>query len=86
MRDFNAHRKHDRRAGDFQSAGGNAYSGSGGTVDGGDVINTADSNDDTITNTDSSECCMQINRKRILCGIGSIHSYESACTNTYCTI
>lgn len=43
--------KHDRRVEDYRTAGGNAYSGGSGTVSGGDVINDADRNDNTITNT-----------------------------------
>ena len=49
------HRKHHRRVEDYRTAGGNAYSGSAGTVSGGDVINDAESNDDAITNTGASE-------------------------------
>ncbi len=48
-------RKLDRRVEDYRTSGGNSYSGSSGTVSGGDVINQAGSDDDTITNTDSSE-------------------------------
>lgn len=53
--DRHAHHKQERRVEDYRAAGGNSYSGSSGTVSGGDVINQAGSNDNTITNTDSSK-------------------------------
>lgn len=46
--------KHDRRADDFQTAGGDAYSGATGDVSGGDSLNDASNEDNEITNTDSS--------------------------------
>lgn len=50
------HNKHERRDEDFRTAGGNAYSGVSGDVSGGNQVNEADNDDDTITNADSSEC------------------------------
>lgn len=47
--------KHDRRVDDYQTSGGNAYSGASGAVSGGNVINEASSDDDTITNTGASK-------------------------------
>ncbi len=47
--------KHKGRAEDFQTAGGQAYSGASGNVSGGDVVNSSDDNDNAITNTDASE-------------------------------
>ena len=46
--------KHERRIDDYRTAGGNAYSGASGNVSGGNTVNNAQDEDDTIRNTNSS--------------------------------
>jgi hypothetical protein len=47
--------KHGRRDEDSDTAGGNAYSGVSGNVSGGNTLNDAGNNEDTLANTDSSK-------------------------------